>query len=77
MNSGGAGLDALGLGEGDVEMMQKLLFGNQQSAKEETNSKSKTTTTNSSSSSSLDTIDIMEAVKETMQPLKGKVEPMI
>ena len=27
MAGGDAGLDALGLGEGDVEMMQKLLFG--------------------------------------------------
>jgi len=65
MAGGDAGLDALGLGEGDVEMMQKLLFGAGGGPGMEGGEKKKKKVP--SSSSSADEIDV-----NAISALKGK-----
>jgi hypothetical protein len=65
MAGGDAGLDALGLGEGDVEMMQKLLFGAGGGPGMEGGEKKKKK--GPSSSSSADEIDV-----NAISALKGK-----
>ena len=66
MAGGDAGLDALGLGEGDVEMMQKLLFGAGGGSGMEGGEKKKKKKVPSSSSSA-DEIDV-----NAISALKGK-----
>lgn len=67
MAGGDAGLDALGLGEGDVEMMQKLLFGAGGGPGMEGGEKKKKKKKVPSSSSSADEIDV-----NAISALKGK-----